>query len=95
MPGLGFGELGQLVAQRLVCIGVIGQVFEFDVQPFQPCQVLLGIGARGELGANVLQRLQQRGAMVAGARGLVEAGLRRGKPLRERLALFDVLSQPL
>ena len=33
--------------------------------------------------------------MVTGARGLVEAGLHRGKLLRERLALFDELFQPL
>ena len=95
VPGFGFGEVGKLFAQRLVCLRVVGQVFEFGVQPFQLCQVLLGVGARGESGVNVLQRLQERGAMVAGARGLVEAGLRRGKLLRERLALFDVLFQPL
>ena len=57
LPGFGFGEVGKLFSQRLMCLRVVGQVFEFDVQPFQPCQVRAGVGTRRELGVNVLQRL--------------------------------------
>ena len=70
---------------------IVGQALDFTVQALQAVQVFAGVSARCELGVNCLQRPQNLGAAVTGARGFVEAGLRRCKLLLERSARFDLL----